>query len=164
MCLLGQLYFSLLLLQQNRLKLLLCLHFCLLNQFQIQCAFREICLPCYLYPQQEILVTEVITCTFNLKYFSSRWSRMLKARKRKMIGFISQQLPEKNQIFLSSFGYHLSVSGLNISNLPGDPMLNIYTLKSFINTGVWAQGTPPCCKWNRVNSLIRQVLYYRPRI
>ena len=38
------------------------------------------------------------------------------------------------------------------------------TLKSFINTVVWVQGTPPCCKWNCVNSRIRYVLYYRPRI
>ena len=39
-----------------------------------------------------------------------------------------------------------------------------HTLKFVINTVVWVQGTPPCCKWNCVNSRIRYVLYYCPRI
>ena len=38
------------------------------------------------------------------------------------------------------------------------------TLKFVINTVVWVQGTPLCCKWNCVNSRIHYVLYYHQGI
>ena len=38
------------------------------------------------------------------------------------------------------------------------------TLKFIINTVVWVQGAPPCCKRDRVNSLISYILYYCPHI
>ena len=74
MCLLGQLYFGLLLLQHGRPKLLLCLRLRLLNQFQIQFTLDELLGRFNFFSLQETLVTVVTPFHENIKKIGMRIS------------------------------------------------------------------------------------------
>ena len=62
-----------------------------------------------------------------------------------------------------SVSFWIQRKGLEVSAHNGiyDIDLSWNTLKFIINTVVWVQGTPPCCKWNHVNSWILYPLHYR---